>query len=66
MRLRQLLRMGVPAAAAGAVLLLAMSCEGGGAGATGNIGDIAQARGLSQADISAALTTFVPTGKRDD
>jgi nitrous-oxide reductase len=57
---------GVPAAAAGAVLLLAISCEGGGAGATGDIGDIAQARGLSQADISAALKTFVPTGKKDD
>jgi nitrous-oxide reductase len=66
MRLRQLFRVGVPAAAAGAVLLLAISCEGGGAGATGDIGDIAQARGLSQADISAALKTFVPTGKKDD
>ena len=66
MTLRKLFRMGVPAAAAGAVLLLAISCEGGGAGATGDIGDIAQARGLSQADISAALKTFVPTGKRDE
>ena len=59
MRLRRLFRVGVPAAAAGAVLLLAISCEGGGAGATGDIGDIAQARGLSQADISAALKNIV-------
>jgi len=67
MRQRQLLfKLGIPVAAAAAVLFLAMSCGGGGGQVTGDIGDIAQARGLSQADVSAALKTYVPTGKMDE
>ena len=51
-------------AAVGA-LVLTLACGGQGTG-TGNVGDIAAARGLSEADIEAAVKTFVPTGGRDD
>ncbi|MBI5853081.1 MAG: Sec-dependent nitrous-oxide reductase [Planctomycetes bacterium] len=41
---------------------------GGGAGATpsGDILSLMQARGLSEADVSAALMTYTPTGKHDE
>ncbi|MFQ5690151.1 MAG: Sec-dependent nitrous-oxide reductase [Gemmatimonadota bacterium] len=60
----RLLTFAIPALAIG-VLVAASSC-GGGAGTAGNVGDIAQARGLSQSDIEAAVKTYVPTGKMDD
>jgi nitrous-oxide reductase len=67
MRQRQLFKVGIPAAVAAGVLFLAMSCgEGGGQVGGGDVGDIAQARGLSQADVTAALKTYVPTGKMDE
>ncbi len=67
MRDGKLFKVGVPLAAAAGVLFLAMSCGGGGEQVgSGDIGDIAQARGLSQADVTAALKTYVPTGKFDD
>ncbi len=46
-------------------LALTLACGGQGTG-TGNVGDIAAARGLSEADIEAAVKTFVPTGQHDD
>ncbi len=46
-------------------LALTLACGGQGTG-TGNVGDIAAARGLSEADIEAAVKTYVPTGGRDD
>ncbi|MDX1613723.1 MAG: hypothetical protein R3300_05385, partial [Candidatus Promineifilaceae bacterium] len=33
---------------------------------TGDVGAIAQARELTPADVSAALKTYVPTGRYDD
>ncbi|MFQ5889556.1 MAG: Sec-dependent nitrous-oxide reductase [Gemmatimonadota bacterium] len=46
---------------------LAFGCGGPGAGGPGaDLGDIAAARGLSEADIAAAVKTYVPTGKEDD
>ena len=35
-------------------------------GASGNIKDLMAARGLSEADVEAALKTFTPTGKKDE
>jgi nitrous-oxide reductase len=35
-------------------------------GLSGNVADIAQARGLTPDDIAAALKTYIPTGKYDD
>jgi nitrous-oxide reductase len=40
------------------------SCARGPAGAS--VGDLARERGLSEADITAALKTYVPTGQMDD
>ncbi len=40
------------------------SCARGPAGTS--VGDIAQERGLSEADITAALKTYQPTGRLDD
>jgi nitrous-oxide reductase len=37
-----------------------------GAGGSGSVAELMQARGLSEADVSAALKTYVPTGKKDD
>jgi nitrous-oxide reductase len=47
-------------------LSLAVACAEGGAGGDAGVGDIAAARGLSQADVLAAVQTYVPTGKIDD
>jgi nitrous-oxide reductase len=67
MRDGKLFKVGIPLAAAAGVLFLAMSCGGGGTQVGGgDVGDIAQARGLSQADVTAALKTYVPTGKMDE
>ncbi len=61
-------------AAAGAISLACGPAEktdqalkpqaGNGAGAA--VADLMQARGLSEADVTAALKTYVPTGKKDD
>ena len=40
------------------------SCARGPAGTS--VGDLARERGLSEADITAALKTYVPTGRMDD
>ena len=66
MRDRRLFKLGLPLAAAAGVLFLAMSCGEGGGQVSGDVGDIAQARGLSQADVAAAVKTYVPTGKMDE
>jgi nitrous-oxide reductase len=67
MRDGRLFKVGIPLAAAAGVLFLAMSCGGGGGQvSSGDVGDIAQARGLSQADVTAALKTYVPTGQMDE
>jgi nitrous-oxide reductase len=51
-----------------AVIALAIagpqSCTRGPAGAS--VGDLARERGLSEADITAALKTYVPTGQLDE
>jgi len=54
--------------------LAALGCTGKGAapaapamvGASASIKDLMAARGLNEADVSAALKTYVPSGKRDD
>jgi nitrous-oxide reductase len=56
---------GVTTALAVGALALILACGGPSTG-TGNVGDIAAARGLSEADIEAAVKTYVPTGGRDD
>ena len=35
-------------------------------GASGSVKDLMAARGLTEADVEAALKTYVPTGKKDD
>ena len=37
----------------------------GGAGA-GSVAELMKARGLSEADVNAALKTYTPSGKRDE
>ena len=66
MRDRKMYKVGIPRAVVAGALLLAMSCADGGGQVSGDVGDIAQARGLSQADVTAALKTYVPTGKMDE
>ncbi|MCU0271181.1 MAG: Sec-dependent nitrous-oxide reductase [Acidimicrobiales bacterium] len=49
--------------------LVAVSCnddDDGGGGATGAAADIAEERGLSDADVAAALKTYVPSGQIDE
>jgi len=57
---------GLVSAAAVLTLSLAVACAEGGAGGDAGVGDVAAARGLSQADVLAAVKTYVPTGKIDD
>ncbi len=45
-------------------ILLPASCARGPAGTS--VGDLARERGLSEADITAALKTYQPTGKTDE
>ncbi len=56
------------AAAAFAVIALAIagpqSCTRGPAGAS--VGELARERGLSEADVTAALKTYIPTGQLDE
>ena len=40
--------------------------DGGGGGVSGSASQIAEDRGLTEADIEAALKTYVPSGKYDD
>jgi nitrous-oxide reductase len=40
--------------------------SGGGLGASAQIRDLMKARGLTEADVEAALKTYVPTGKMDE
>jgi len=48
------------------------ACSGGkaaapsGGGVSGNLTDLMKARGLSEADVTAALKTYTPTGKFDE
>ncbi len=67
MRDRKWRTLGITSATALAVLALTYACGGQGTGAaSGDIGDIAAARGLSESDIVAAVKTYVPTGKHDE
>ena len=57
------------AALAGLGILVAMlSCGGRKAGAPGGAGvqQLMQERGLSEADVTAALKTFTPTGRKEE
>jgi nitrous-oxide reductase len=65
------------AAAAGAALALALACgpagetqrelgPPAGAAAGGSLAALMQARGLSEADVDAALKTYTPTGRHDE
>ncbi|MFQ5680012.1 MAG: Sec-dependent nitrous-oxide reductase [Gemmatimonadota bacterium] len=65
MRKLERIWIGAATVAGTGALTLALAC-GGGAGGGGNVGDIAQSRGLSQADVEAAVKTYVPTGKMDE
>src|SRR6266508_159344 len=51
-------------------LLALVACSARSAGVTptggGSISDLMKARGLSEADVNAALKTYTPTGKHDD
>jgi nitrous-oxide reductase len=51
-----------------AVVLAVAACSGKPASHTtgGSIADLMKARGLSEADVSAALKTYTPTGKHDE
>jgi nitrous-oxide reductase len=40
--------------------------QGGALGASASVKDLMKARNLSEADVEAALKTYVPTGKKDD
>jgi nitrous-oxide reductase len=42
------------------------AASAGEGGANGSVADLMKARGLSEADVSAALKTYVPSGKKDD
>ena len=54
------------------VAVLALACSGkpatqtGGGSSGGSIADLMKARGLSEADVSAALKTYTPSGKHDE
>lgn len=52
--------------AAGIFIVSAVTSDSQQAKLSASAGQIAQERGLSPADISAALKTYVPTGKYDD
>ena len=58
------------AALVAVMALIAASCsgddEGGGAGLGASASEIATARGLTDADITAALKTYMPSGVQDD
>jgi len=54
------------ALAAGLALALVAGACGGKGGGTADVSSIAQARGLNEADVEAAVKTYVPTGKMDD
>jgi nitrous-oxide reductase len=43
-----------------------LQATGDAAGPTGSVAALIQARGLSEDDVSAALKTYVPSGKKDD
>ncbi|HEY6556878.1 MAG TPA: Sec-dependent nitrous-oxide reductase [Polyangiaceae bacterium] len=43
-----------------------LSQKGGTLNASASIKELMQSRGLSEADVEAALKTYVPTGKRED
>ncbi|MCB0219501.1 MAG: Sec-dependent nitrous-oxide reductase [Chrysiogenetes bacterium] len=70
-------RRGVVTGLIGAALMLSVmvgACEqhqaanegGAGGGASETVAQIMQERGLSEADVRAAVKTFMPTGKHDD
>jgi nitrous-oxide reductase len=66
----------VVALTAGLLFLVAAACSGGdgdgtatstsGGSLSGDAGQIAQARGLTEQDIQAALKTYTPTGDHDE
>lgn len=47
-------------------LKLKEQSSSGALGASESIRELMEARGLKEADVEAALKTYVPTGKRDD
>jgi nitrous-oxide reductase len=60
--------------AAGGLAVVAAGCQdqagqkakGGALGASASVQDLMKARGLSEADVEAALKTYVPSGKKDE
>ncbi len=55
----------------GAVALVALACgkpksKGGAIAASASVKELMAARGLTEADVEAALRTYVPSGKLDD
>jgi nitrous-oxide reductase len=59
---------GSAAVAGGILLAIGASCGGRtpGAGTATDLRALMQARGLTEADVSAALKTYTPTGKKDE
>ncbi len=57
---------GITLGVLGALALAGACSQPSAAGPGASIGDIAAARGLSEADISAAVKTYVPTGQFDE
>lgn len=65
---------GAGSAAGALALALALACGPGGdqqlrpqaAGNGAGVAELMAARGLTEADVTAALKTYVPTGKKDD
>jgi len=58
-------RWGLGLGGVGFLAVLGYAC-GGGAGASGDVGAVAQRRGLSEQDVLAAVKTYQPTGARDE
>ena len=51
---------------AAAALTLLGGCDGGAAGGTSTVVDLMKQRDLTEADVTAALKTYTPTGRHDE
>ncbi len=65
MNTKRATRWSIGLASVGILAVLGYAC-GGGAGPSANVGSVAQARGLSEQDVLAAVKVYQPTGKMDE
>lgn len=69
-RLRNIPRVALTLLAVVAAIVVVASCSDGqkkaGVGASADLKALMLARGLTEADVTAALKTFTPTGKKDE